>query len=502
MSSLVSFLLLWGLTLGPVTEAAVFVETRPSLSAESESLLEPWANVMLTCQAHLPTLVFQLFKDGVSQELVQLDSPAIKHQFLLTGGTQGLYRCSAGLGRGWTQLSNLMEVTGPKSLPRPRLSAEPVSWITPGLNVTLVCHGGLQGVTFLLRREGDEEFLEVAKAREGVEAAFPVHQAGTYSCSYRTPATGTPSEPSAAVTIKELAPPPPPVLRPQRDYTGILHPGDSPTLLCVAPLSGVDFQLRRGGKELLVPSSSSSPDRVFFHLTALALGDSGPYTCRYRLRDQQDAWSGDSTPVELTLSDEKLPPPRLSAEPAGRSPEPGTLVRLRCQAPLVGLRFALVREDEGGRRVRSLLSPAGAEAQFELRSVSVADSANYSCVYVDPEPPFSGSAPSARVELRVPGPPPRPRLRALWSGPVTPGRDAVLRCEGHLPDVTVELLRVGDTEAAHLDRISATQSSTDLVLTYVGPQHAGNYSCRYRSWWPNRFESDLSDPVELLVAGH
>ncbi|XP_012613551.1 alpha-1B-glycoprotein isoform X2 [Microcebus murinus] len=411
MSSLVSFLLLWGLTLGPVTEAAVFVETRPSLSAESESLLEPWANVMLTCQAHLPTLVFQLFKDGVSQELVQLDSPAIKHQFLLTGGTQGLYRCSAGLGRGWTQLSNLMEVTGP-------------------------------------------------------------------------------------------TPPPPPVLRPQRDYTGILHPGDSPTLLCVAPLSGVDFQLRRGGKELLVPSSSSSPDRVFFHLTALALGDSGPYTCRYRLRDQQDAWSGDSTPVELTLSDEKLPPPRLSAEPAGRSPEPGTLVRLRCQAPLVGLRFALVREDEGGRRVRSLLSPAGAEAQFELRSVSVADSANYSCVYVDPEPPFSGSAPSARVELRVPGPPPRPRLRALWSGPVTPGRDAVLRCEGHLPDVTVELLRVGDTEAAHLDRISATQSSTDLVLTYVGPQHAGNYSCRYRSWWPNRFESDLSDPVELLVAGH
>ncbi|XP_069314608.1 alpha-1B-glycoprotein [Eulemur rufifrons] len=500
MSSLVSFLLLWGLTLGPVTEAAVFFDPQPSLWAESESLLEPRTNVTLTCQARLPTQDFQLFKDGVSQELVHLNSPAMEHQFLLTGDTQGLYRCRSGFSSEWTRLSNLMEMTGPKSLPRPQLSAEPVSWITPGLNATLVCHGGLKGVTFLLRREGDDEFLEVAKARKHVEATFPVHQAGTYSCTYRIHAAGTPSEPSATVTIKELAPPPPPVLRPQRESTGVLHPGDSATFICVAPLSGVNFQLRRGEKELLVPQSSTSPDRVFFHLNALALGDGGPYTCRYQLRDQQAAWSGDSAPAELTLSDEKLPPPRLSAEPAGRSPEPGTLVRLRCQAPLAGLRFSLVREDEGGSRVHSLLSPAGTEAQFELHDVSVADSANYSCVYVDPKPPFSGSAPSARVELQVHGPPPRPRLRALWSGVVTPGRDAVLRCEGHLPDVTVELLRVGETEA--LDRLSATHRSTDFVLTYVGPQHAGNYSCRYRSWWPNRFESELSDPVELLVAGH
>ncbi|KAL2762657.1 alpha-1B-glycoprotein precursor, partial [Daubentonia madagascariensis] len=401
MSSLVSFLLLWGLTLGPVTEAAVFVQTRPRLWAESESLLEPWANVRLTCQARLATLDFQLFKDGVAQELVHLDSPAIKHQFPLTGDAWGLYRCRSGMESGWTQLSNLMEVTGPKSLPPPWLSTEPVSWITPGLNTTLVCHGGLQGVTFLLRREGDDEFLETAEATEDVEATFPVHQAGNYSCSYRTHTAGTPSELSATVTIKDLAPPPPPALSLQRESAGVLRPGDSATLLCVAPLSGVNFQLRRGEKELLVPHSSTSPDRAFFHLNALALGDSGAYTCRYRLRDQQAAWSGDSAPAELTLSDEKLPAPELWAEPAGRSPEPGTLVRLRCQAPLAGLRFALVREDAGGRRVHSLLSPAGTEARFELRSVSVADSANYSCVYVDPEPPFSGSAPSARVELQV-----------------------------------------------------------------------------------------------------
>lgn len=77
-------------------------------------------------------------------------------------------------------------------------------------------------------------------------------------------------------------------------------------------------------------------------------------------------------------------------------------MQLRCRAPRAGLRFALVRED-AKRQVHRVLSPAGTEATFELRDVSVVDSANYSCVYVDTAPPFEGSAPSAHLELRVDG---------------------------------------------------------------------------------------------------
>lgn len=71
----------------------------------------------------------------------------------------------------------------------------------------------------------------------------------------------------------------------------------------MAPLSGVHFQLWRRGEELLVPRSSSSPDRVFFHLEGAAAGDSGPYTCRYRLHAEEAAWSTDSAPTELVWSD-------------------------------------------------------------------------------------------------------------------------------------------------------------------------------------------------------
>ncbi|XP_039322874.2 alpha-1B-glycoprotein isoform X5 [Saimiri boliviensis] len=214
MSMLVAFLLLWGLSLGPVTEAATFLETQPHLWAESESLLEPSAEVTLTCQARVRTADFQLFKNGVAQETVHLDAPAIKHQFLLTGDTWGRYRCRSGLFEGWTQLSELLELTGP-------------------------------------------------------------------------------------------AAPPPPALRLHRESTQVLRPGSKVTFTCVAPLSGVQFQLRRGEKELLVPQSSTSPDRIFFHLNEVALGDAGPYTCRYQLRDNQNGWSGDSEPVELIVSNDK-----------------------------------------------------------------------------------------------------------------------------------------------------------------------------------------------------
>ncbi|XP_011931666.1 PREDICTED: alpha-1B-glycoprotein isoform X2 [Cercocebus atys] len=407
MSMLVAFLLFWGLPMGPVTEAATFYETQPSLWAESESLLKPSANVMLTCQARLGTPDFQLFKNGVAQEPVHLDSPAIKHQFLLTGDTRGRYRCRSGLFTRWTQLSKLLELTGPTA-------------------------------------------------------------------------------------------PPPPVLMHRGESAQVLRPGNKVTLACVAPLSGVHFQLWRGEKELLVPGSSTSPDRIFFHLNAVALGDGGHYTCRYRLHDNENAWSGDSAPVELILSDETLPAPEFTAEPSSRNPEPGTRVRLRCLAPLEGARFALVREDGGGHRVLRFQSPAGTEALFELHNISVADSANYSCVYVDLKPPFGGSAPSEHLELRVDGPPPRPQLRAAWSGAVLAGRDAVLRCEGPIPDVTFELLREGETKA--VDTVRTPEAAANLELTFVGPQHAGSYRCRYRSWGPNTFESELSDPVELLVA--
>lgn len=118
-----------------------------------------------------------------------------------------------------------------------------------------------------------------------------------------------------------VASPPPPTLSVDQKSAQVFLPGADITLVCVAPLSGVEFQLRRGEEVLLVPGSSTSPDRIFFHLKAAATKDSGLYTCRYRLWDERTdrPWSADSAPAELLLSD---------GEP-GASP----LGRGRCQGP-------------------------------------------------------------------------------------------------------------------------------------------------------------------------
>lgn len=82
---------------------------------------------------------------------------------------------------------------------------------------------------------------------------------------------------------------------------------------------------------------------------------------------------------------------------------------------------------------------------------------------------------------------------------MSPGHDAVLHCKSPVAKVYFQLLREGD-EKPFLQRWS-DQPSTDFKLSYVGPQHAGMYSCKYKPRGPSPVLSEPSDPVELKVAG-
>lgn len=79
------------------------------------------------------------------------------------------------------------------------------------------------------------------------------------------------------------------------------------------------------------------------------------------------------------------------------------------------------------------------------------------------------------------------------------GYDVVLRCETDVPGVTKELLRDGKFVPHRVLRVLNNYS--DLGLHFVGPQHTGNYTCRYIIWWPEPVYSEPSNPVELLVEG-
>ncbi|XP_006903098.1 PREDICTED: alpha-1B-glycoprotein-like [Elephantulus edwardii] len=484
-----------GLVMGPAAQAATYFDPTPILWAEAQSLLDPWTNLTLICRAKMSIgLSFQLFKDGVLLESVNSIAPEYHFSVeAVTAETQGLYRCRTNTGQVWTELSNLVELSGPGSLAAPSLSAGQVSWVTPDWNTTLVCRAWLQGVTFLLTREGEDGFLEEVEAPKDTKATFSIQRGGNYSCSYRTHAAGQPSPPSAAVSIEGLEVPPPPSL--SGKDTGVQRPGTSLSLLCTAPLSGVHFQLRRGEEVLVVTMHTSSPDRVYFDMTSLTPADSGIYTCRYQL-PMHVTWSLDSAPLELLISDETLAAPELLAEPSGHL-RPGAHVSLRCQAPRANVRFVLERQGACGHQGLDRQSPEGSVAQFDLHNMSVLDSGNYSCIYVDLTAPFPGSASSEPVELHVDGPLPKPQLRPLWQGPVSPGHNAVFRCESSLSSVIYQLLHDGEPVNRAVKRATREE---EMVLTYVGPQDAGKYSCRYYIKGLD-FWSEPSDSLELQVAG-
>ena len=63
----------------------------------------------------------------------------------------------------------------------------------------------------------------------------------------------------------------------------------------------------------------------------------------------------------------------------------------------------------------------------------------------------------------------------------------------------MELVREGFKTPFAVASIRST--SAYLKLLFVGPQHAGNYSCRYTALPPFTFESGISDPVEVIVEG-
>lgn len=84
-------------------------------------------------------------------------------------------------------------------------------------------------------------------------------------------------------------------------------------------------------------------------------------------------------------------------------------MQFRCTAPKAGLRseaglrFGLHLEDLYEHRLLQTQKSSGNETVFQLRNVSATDSASYSCIYTELTPPYSGSAPSDFVILRVNG---------------------------------------------------------------------------------------------------
>ncbi|XP_053865936.1 immunoglobulin superfamily member 1-like isoform X2 [Malaclemys terrapin pileata] len=189
------------------------------------------------------------------------------------------------------------------------------------------------------------------------------------------------------------------------------------------------------------------------------------------------------------------PKPNISLRPSG-----GVSLRaagtIQCRGQRLGMRFMLNKE----RRHFPPVDSDGFEAVFSISNVSWEDGGSYSCSYHSRSEPFSVSYPSDPVELVVRDPSlPRPSISLSPTGVTAPGADVTIRCQGPRRDVRFFLHKAGDLNPQrHMDPAG---DGAEFRIPTVGRQHGGNYSCSYRLQSEPFVSSELSDPVQLVVAG-
>ncbi|XP_006897409.1 PREDICTED: alpha-1B-glycoprotein-like [Elephantulus edwardii] len=446
-------------------------DSTPTLLYETESLAHPWDNVALICYTMMSGNI-QLLKDGKVYRGLHLKAQVNEPRFLLgnvTEATRGIYRCRLHQGNSndWSALSKPVDLTRRGILPLPTLSAEPAPWVTPGLMTKLHCQGPLKQVSFVLRKNEDQNFV-MRYTSTSFTGIFHILQPGSYSCSYEITPWGFRSEPSQMVTVQKLDFFPAPTLE-RLTANMILKPGSDVHLRCATPMPDA------------TPSLQSMGDW---------------YTCRYSLNNQYSVWSRDSDPVEILVNDESLPKPTLSLASKGLNLTMGSDLVLRCQGPLAGVTFVLLKETS--QRPLQVVSSAGHRVDFQIPDFGVHMSGKYSCLYLATRNGSSGSEPSDHLELQVKGLMPKPLLWSVWRNTVAPGSDATLHCLSPLPDMHFHLLRAGQVLLSA--QFTLSRRIAQFILTNVQLQDAGNYSCRY--YLPHRdslVRSEDSDPMELRV---
>ncbi|KAM6223597.1 alpha-1B-glycoprotein-like [Rhynchocyon petersi] len=388
----------------------------------------------------------QLLKDGESYHHFSFKSKDRQSWFSLgkvTEATKGIYRCRYNNEGSWSEFSNPVELTG------------------TGLVTKLLCHGPLRSVSFVLRKAEDHQFVRRYESGH-IVGTFHILQPGNYSCSYEIIQSGLQSQPSQMVTIEEL------------DFF---------------PAPSFD----RRNTDVIPKPGSSVELRLIFHFT---IQEGSRFSCRYALSDQHSVWSRDSDPVEILVSDESLPTPTLSLTSKNLSLTRGSNLVLRCQGPLAGATFVLLKEK--AEFPLQVVTSAGHSVDFRIPDIGAHVSGNYSCLYVESRNGSAGSKPSKPLELRLEGLMPKPMLWSVWRNIVTPGLDATLHCMGPLVDMQFELLR----EEQVLLSWSGPWGSrmAEFILYNVGPKDTGNYTCRYHlPGGQSLVRSEDSDPMELLV---
>ncbi|XP_051845594.1 immunoglobulin superfamily member 1-like isoform X1 [Antechinus flavipes] len=193
-----------------------------------------------------------------------------------------------------------------------------------------------------------------------------------------------------------------------------------------------------------------------------------------------------------------LPRPSLSAHP-GPVVKPGEEVIFWCRRPPGPYEWLVTFSLLKAGRPKSLEEKEihFSQANFFLKSPSVQDSGNYSCMYYETFCPQVRSEASETLEVWVTDSLPKPSLSARPSSKVTSGDNITLLCQG--PSRGVEFALYKDGEEMPVSTREPTQQGAEFPFIHVNINQTGKYRCSYLLGRESQVLALPSDPLELII---
>ncbi|XP_010828881.1 PREDICTED: immunoglobulin superfamily member 1, partial [Bison bison bison] len=167
------------------------------------------------------------------------------------------------------------------------------------------------------------------------------------------------------------------------------------------------------------------------------------------------------------------PKPTLTAYP-GPIMAPGESLNLRCQGPIYGMTFALIRLEDLEKSFY-LKRPIKNEAYFFFRALKIHDAGHYLCFYYDGS--YRGSLLSDILKI--------------WN--------VSLWCRGPVDGVGLALYKKGEDKPLQLLDTTSIYDDTSFFLNNVTSSDAGIYSCHYLLSWKTSIRMTSHNTVELVV---
>uniref|UniRef100_A0A8C0I5W6 Immunoglobulin superfamily member 1 n=1 Tax=Balaenoptera musculus TaxID=9771 RepID=A0A8C0I5W6_BALMU len=381
------------------------------------------------------------------------------------------------------------------------IQSQPELWIetnypqAPWENITLWCKSPSRISSKFLLLKDKTQMTWIRPSHKAFQVSFPIgalsqSNTGLYRCCYWKE-TGW-SEPSKVLELEAPGQLPKPTFWIQAETSPL--PGCNVNILCHGWLQDLVFMLFKEGYAEPVDYQVPTGTVAIFSIANMTPESEGVYICRTHIQMLPTLWSEPSNPLKLTVAG-LYPKPTLTAYP-GPIMAPGESLNLRCQGPIYGMTFALIRlEDLEKSFYRK--RPLKNEAYFFFRALKIHDAGHYLCFYYDGS--YRGSLLNDILKIWVTDTFPKTWLLAQPSPVVQMGQNVSLWCRGPVDGVELAFYKKGEDKTLQLLDTTSISDDELFFLNNVTYSDAGIYSCHCLLSWNTSIRMSSHNTVELVV---